>query len=285
MEQAPQPPKKRSLKRFLKRTFLVLAVLYAVLLLLIYSLQEKLIFHPRPITTAKSDSVSNSNAAAENISLKMKDGTTVRGWLVKTDTLPRHPLIIYYGGNAEEVSHWVNKSSIFSGYTMALVNYRGYGLSEGEPSEKNLFSDALEVFDQLKKRPDIDADKIFVIGRSLGTGVATYVSAQRRVKATVLITPFENMAAVAQEKYPYIPVSPFLKHRFNSMEMAAAIETPMLTLIASEDEMIPPPHAEKLVKAWKGKNSSVVLEGEDHGSIMKSEKGFAEINRFLGSLD
>lgn len=72
---------------------------------------------------------------------------------------------------------------------MALVNYRGYGLSESWPSEKTMFSDALELFDKLSVRPNIEASNTIIIGRSIGTGVATYVSSKRKTKATILITP------------------------------------------------------------------------------------------------
>ncbi|MFL5752605.1 MAG: alpha/beta hydrolase [Bacteroidia bacterium] len=266
------------------RTCFLLLLGYAAILLLVYCLQEKLIFHPRPITLQKADSISSLNKNAEAISFTMSDGKKVKGWIVRADTLSTAPLLIYYGGNAEEISHWVSKSNRFRGWTLALVNYRGYGLSEGEPSEKVLFSDALEVFDLLKKRGDVFREKIVVIGRSLGTGVATYVSSQRPVNATILITPYESMADLAQEKYPFIPVSPFLKHPFNSIGMAPLIHTPLLTLIASEDEMIPPPHAEKLAKKWGGRTKVITIQGEDHGTILRSEKCFEEIGKFLFQL-
>jgi predicted alpha/beta hydrolase family esterase len=99
---------------------------------------------------------------------------------------------------------------------------------------------------------------LIVIGRSIGTGVATYVSSQRKTNATVLITPYENMIDVAFEKYPFVPISLLIKHRFESKDTYAPnISSPMLALISKNDQVIPKHHAYKLVKAWKGKTEAI----------------------------
>jgi dienelactone hydrolase len=163
---------------------------------------------------------------------------------------------------------------------MTLINYRSFGLSQGVISEKTMFSDALEVYDKLVTNPEVDANNIVVIGRSIGTGVATYVSSQRTTKATVLITPYENMIDVAFEKYPFVPISLLIKHRFESDTYAPSISSPMLALISKNDQVIPKHHAYKLVEAWKGKTEALEVN-EDHNSIMKNEEVWKKIESFV----
>src|SRR5262245_62679558 len=90
-------------------------------------------------------------------------------------------------------------------WSLALVNYRGYGESDGNPSETTLFGDALAVFDALASRPEIDRARIVLVGRSLGSGVATYVASERPVAAVVLISPYDSMTAIARRHYPWLP--------------------------------------------------------------------------------
>jgi dienelactone hydrolase len=161
-----------------------------------------------------------------------------------------------------------------------MINYRGFGLSKGSISEKTMFSDALEVYDKLITNPDIDSGRIIVIGRSIGTGVATYLSSQRKTKATILITPYENMIDVALEKYPFVPITLLIKHRFESDTYATTIMSPMLALLSANDEVIPKHHAYALIKAWKGK-TSILEVNEDHNSIMKNEEIWKKIEEFV----
>ncbi len=115
--------------------------------------------------------------------------------------------MIYFGGNGEEVSWLVPEFSRVPDWAALLVNYRGYGLSEGQPSETKLYRDALALYDRATRRPDIDSGRVIVMGRSLGTGVATYLASQRPVAGVVLISPYDSLVQVAREAYPFLPVN------------------------------------------------------------------------------
>lgn len=284
-----QPAKQKrkwSWKKFLKRTAVTLTVIYIGICTALYFLQDSLMFHPRPFSKQKYDSLCSvfTERNFETLSMKMADGVTVSGWLVKDTGAGKLPLVIYYPGNAEEVSHMVEKKKNFPGCHLALLNYRGYGISEGAPSEEKFFSDALEIFDVLKKRADVDGSEIIVFGRSIGTGVASHVTKNRAVKATILATPYDCMKDLSQEKYPYVPVALLLKHAFNSIEDADKIETPVLCFIASEDEIIPPWHAYRLMLAWKGKKTVKLFEGASHNNIVKRDGYWSSIRGFITKL-
>ncbi len=279
--------RKFSVKRFAKRLGFVAAGIYISICALLFFFQEKLLFHPRPFTQKHADSLTKTleQKFAEQLIYKMGDGKNVSGWFVHDNSqkcsADKKPLIIYYPGNAEEVSPLISKKDSVDGFHVALLNYRGYGTSEGEPSEEKFFSDALEIFDMMKKRNDVDTNNIFVIGRSIGTGVASYVTKNRRVKGCILITPYDCMSALAAERYPAFPVKFLLKHQFNSVDGAEKIKTPVLCYIASDDEIIPPLHAYRLMLKWKGEKFIKVFDGSGHNNIMQGTNYWKGISVFM----
>jgi pimeloyl-ACP methyl ester carboxylesterase len=268
------------LKKAIKILGISILFIYLGLCTLLYIKQDDLLFHPKPNTINEVQEYLKSNTNFDTLTLKMNDQTKIYGFISKDSATTQTPLIVYFGGNAEEVSHIMSKKRFFPKHKMVFMNYRGYGLSEGEVSEKSMFSDAIEIYDKLKLFKNVDSSNIFVIGRSIGTGVATYLSLQRKTRATILITPYENMIDVASEKYPFVPISLLIKHRFESDSYAPKITSPMFSLIATNDEIIPKHHAYKLVEAWKGK--TYILEvNEDHSSIMKNEMVWQKIDQFI----
>jgi pimeloyl-ACP methyl ester carboxylesterase len=106
------------------------------------------------------------------------------------------------------------------------MNYRGYGGSDGTPSETALLSDALFVFDYMLATEGIDPAHVVLMGRSLGSGVAVHVAAKRKVGGVILVTPFDSLVNVARAHYPIFPVGLMLKHRFDSAALAPGITTP-----------------------------------------------------------
>lgn len=270
----------KKLINFFKIIGIIVLVLYASICALLYFNQDDLLFHPQPNTPKEVTAILNKYAEFDTLTFVMKDGNQTCGYISKDTIKEKLPLVLYFGGNAEEVSHLSEYKKYFPNTIMALINYRSFGLSQGIISEKTMFSDALEVYDKLVTNPEVDANKVIVIGRSIGTGVATYLSSQRKTSATVLITPYENMIDVAFEKYPFVPISLLIKHRFESDKYAPNISSPMLALISANDQVIPKHHAYKLKEVWKGKTEALEVN-EDHNSIMSNEEVWKKIEEFV----
>jgi hypothetical protein len=255
------------LRKLLLTLLSFVALIAAAVCLLVYLRQDRLLFYPQPLSEADARAVEKIAPRSERFELKAADGTHLRGWLVRGPTHGSWPLVIYFGGNAEEVSWLLPEFSRIPTYATLLVNYRGYGLSEGSPSERAMFNDALEVYDKIVQRPDIDARRVVVMGRSLGTGVATYVASQRPIAGAVLISPYDSMVAVAHSVYPFLPVSLLLRHRFESDQRAPSIQAPLLALAAAQDTVIPPECSKRLVEKWGAASRFEVLDGVDHNTI------------------
>jgi len=248
-----------------------------------YLRQERLLFERCTLSAEEAARIRGEHGYAEELRFEARDGTRLHGWLVRPRIEAPCPLLIYYGGNNEEVSACIAHQRSLGDRALLLVNYRGYGLSLGRPSEAALLDDALLVHDAVAARRDVDARRISVMGRSLGSGVAVHVAARRPVRRVVLVTPYDSIVHVAQRRYPYVPVRPLLKHRFDSLSRAAAIRQPALFITATSDEVIPALHSRILHDAWGGPKTWLQLPGTDHANIADHAGYWPAITDFLGA--
>jgi homoserine O-acetyltransferase len=144
---------------------------------------------------------------------------------------------------------------------LLFLNYRGYGDSQGKPSERNLLADALELYDWISAQSGVLAQRVVVIGRSLGTGIAAYVACQRPAAAAILITPYDSIVEIARRRFPYCAAQLLLKHRFDALRFASLAKAPALVLLAEHDSVIPKHHAMRLLDAWAGPKQVATIAG------------------------
>jgi len=225
---------------------------FVALCVLLYTRQRSMLYYPTP-------EVNSSEALAIRLS---NQGQNLKVWYVQRDT---DQALIYFGGNAEDVSFNISQfRRLFPHHSIYLHNYRGYGGSSGHPTEESLYSDATALYEYAIKQHQ----KITVMGRSLGTGVAVYLASQREVKRLVLVTPFDSMVNVASHYYPFIPVSLLLKDRYESIKRAGVLDMPVLVVAADRDEVIPRSSTDRLVSVLPPGNTIVtVISGANHNSI------------------
>lgn len=248
----------------LKSLLVILAIVIIGFPLLMYLAQDSLIFHPQPAAPA---------SGAQSIFIEAHDGTRLHAWHV-----PGSPLVLYFGGNAESVSWMAAEARRQApGKGWLLVDYRGYGRSEGSPSEKSLVQDALRWHDYASKTNK----SIFLFGRSLGSGVAVQLAAMRPVDGVILVAPYDSMVEVGRHHYPILPVDLMLKHRFESVQHAPKVQAPLLCLVAGRDEIIPMVHSRRLYEAWAGPKRWVELEGAGHNSTDGAPLFWSAIRGFL----
>jgi len=253
----------------------VLVLLFVGTSLLLYLFQSKMIFYPQPTATG-----TQVHYASHEIRVQ-QGGVTLTGWFFKGRIDADHPLIVYYGGNAEDVSLNFGDIDRFPAESFLFMNYRGYGQSQGRPSEKALLADALFILDQVVRNESIDPAHVVLMGRSLGSGVAVHVAAHRKVGAVILVTPFDSLVNVAKTHYPIFPVGWLLRHRFDSAALAPTITAPALFLTASHDQIVPPRFAASLQTVWGGPVTAVRVDNTDHNTIESSPVYWEAIHAFL----
>ena len=238
----------------------------------LYFLQDAMIFHPQPVPEAQRAMTARH---ARSLFVEAHDGTRLHAW-----HRPGTPLVVYFGGNAEEVS-WMLRAAMREtpGTGWLLVDYRGYGSSGGKPSEAALVADGLVLFDHARRA--LDARRIVLFGRSVGSGVAVQVAAARRADGLILVAPYDSLTSLGQHHYPLLPVRWLLKHRFDSLAAAREVQAPALFLVAAHDEVVPPVHSRRLFDAWGGPKRWVALEGAGHNSTDDAPAFWPAIREFL----
>ncbi|MCB1877769.1 MAG: dienelactone hydrolase family protein [Chromatiales bacterium] len=222
--------------------------------LFLYLYQRQLLYYPTPaLPHADLQSVRIQN-----------QGHELHAWKVGPINARA---VLYFGGNAEDVG---NNADAFRNtlpeLTIYLSEYRGYGRSEGKPSEQGLYSDALAWYDHLATMHD----HVMVIGRSLGSGVASYVAANREPVGLILITPFDSIRDLAKGFYPLYPMSVLLRDPFDSLSRAKRIASPCLILLAEHDTVVPRNHSERLIDALSASQVKVkvnTLYETDHITV------------------
>jgi len=187
--------------------------------------------------------------------------------------------LIYFGGNGEAVVANAEAFALnFSDVTTYLVNYRGYGGSSGKPTESGIYKDALEVYDQVQETHSY----ISVAGRSLGSGVATYLAANRPVKGVALITPYDSILNVARNRFSMFPVKFLLKDHYDSLSRAKEIKSNTLVIVAEHDQVIPMRHTQRLIDGFRQDQVLLkVIKNSGHNNLSNSAVYYELLKNFI----
>jgi pimeloyl-ACP methyl ester carboxylesterase len=240
-----------------------------------YLAQDSLIFFPQPLPEARRAAIAQ-RSGVDSLFIDAADGTRLHAWHVRGSG--GASVVMYFGGNAEEVSWMMDDAARRTPeVSWLLVDYRGYGASGGSPSEKGLTADAIRWYDQVSTQ----YKNVYVFGRSLGSGVAVQLAAQRPIAGAILVAPFDSLVAVGKHYYPFLPVNWMLRHRFDSATLAPKIAAPLLCVVATRDEIIPAVHSKRLYDAWGGPKTLVELVGAGHNSTDNAANYWSSISAFL----
>lgn len=245
------------MSRTLFSLFALIAALYLGLCAVLFVFQRALIYFPQPRAIGTPATILKLPVADAEVlvSVRPHDGPNA---------------LIYFGGNAEDVSlNLPEFAQAFPDHALYLLHYRGYGGSSGSPSEDSIQRDAIALFDQVYA----DHPRIAVVGRSLGSGVAVRLASQRPASRLILITPYNSLQELAASQFPYFPVKWLLQDKFESWRYASRIAVPTLLIAAEHDEFIPRSSTEQLYAHFaKGVASLQVIPGTGHNSISESQQ-------------
>lgn len=245
----------------------LLILIYVALLILLQVRQRDLIYFP---------AATQVEPETTDFSLE-RQGVTLRGWRLNPG---QQRVLIYFGGNAERVEQAATElAGHFPDHTLYLLAYRGYGASDGKPTEANLFGDAVALYDHIRaQQPQA---QINVIGRSLGSGVAAHLASQRALQRLVLVTPFDSLANVAQAHYPMFPVHWLLHDRYESARYLSNYGGEVLVIRAGGDQVVPPANTDRLLAALPRHTRVVDFPQADHNDI-SADPGYARaLTEFL----
>lgn len=260
--------KKSNLKIFIKLFSTILFSVYLLATCALYFLQEKMLFLN---VKAIPNIIQKLNAKfpQAELFLKTSDDITLHGWhLSKPNT---DVLNICFNGNGEEASSTVSFWHQYLKGSVITYNYRGYGKSTGASTQEKLFADALFIYDSIKaKYPQYK--KIFLVGRSLGTGIACYLASKRDCEGLLLVSAYDSILNISRQNYPIFPVALCLKHPFDSQKLANKIKAPTFFIVAQRDSLILPSNSLNLYNQWQSKKELHYVPNADHNTIFYQDK-------------
>jgi hypothetical protein len=238
--------------------------------------QEKLIFFPQKLNKNYQFSFDQK---FEEINVRTIDGITLNGILFKADS--SKGLIFYLHGNAGSLSSWGEVARTYTdlNYDIFMLDYRGYGKSEGSISgEGQLFQDMQTVYDELKNK--YNEDSIIVLGYSLGAGLASKIASTNNPKLLILQAPFYSLTDMMRHTFPIIPTF-ILKYKLKTNEFIKNCKMPIVIFHGNQDEVIYYNSSLKLKELFKEKDTLITLNGQGHNGMSDNRDYIVEIQKIL----
>ncbi|MDD7888189.1 alpha/beta hydrolase [Flavivirga sp. 57AJ16] len=243
---------------------------------LLYFMQEKMLFHP---TVLSQDFKFEFSYPFEELFFKTDDHAVINAVHFKTEN-PKG-VVLYFHGNAGDLSRWGIITGFFveKQYDVLVMDYRTFGKSTGKLSEAALYNDSEYCYNYLKKY--YSESDITVYGRSLGTGIATYVASKNNPKQLILETPYYSITDVAKSKFPIFPVKYLLKYKLPSYRFITKINCPISIFHGTNDQVVPYKSAKELFEVAPTQTVFTTIKGGNHGNLSTYEAFLKGMNRVL----
>ncbi|RPI95979.1 MAG: alpha/beta hydrolase [Spirochaetales bacterium] len=245
---------------------------FAALILMVTACQSSLVFHPerRIVTTPEAAGMHH-----DEVSFTAADGVPLAGWWVPGD--PGRDTVLFCHGNAGNISYLLETIRILRsvGLNVFVFDYRGFGASGGEPSEKGTYRDVEAAWRYLIEGRRMDPGNIIVMGRSLGGSIAAYCAMKYAPRALIVESAFSSMSDAAKNFCSCTPVSALvLRYRYDTVAHVARVKCPVLIIHSRYDEVIPFSHALKIFEAAAQPKDLLEIRGDHNGGFLLSEKGY-----------
>jgi hypothetical protein len=267
--------------RLLLNLVIAAAIGYALVLLLVFVFQPRLVYFPQ-IAHEVDGTPLAVGLSYEDVHLTAADGVKVHGWWVPAAN-PRGAVMLMHG-NAGNISHRLGYLSMFKrlGYSVLLFDYRGYGKSGGHPDEEGTYRDADAAWRHVTGERKVPAADIVMVGESLGGGVATWLALKYPPRALVLASTFKSVPDLGAQIYPWLPVRLLATVKYDNLARMRDIQVPILITHSREDDVVPFAHAEALFAAAQQPKELLVLAGgHNDGFLFTRAEWIAAVGAFL----
>ena len=212
----------------------------------------------------------------QDVNLTTSDGIQLHGWYIPHADSSK--VLLFFHGNAGNISHRGASIEIFHrlGLNVFIIDYRGYGKSQGDPDEAGLYRDADAAWQYLTQEKGVDKDNIIIFGRSLGGAVATRLAAEAHPAALILESTFSSARDMARSLFPIIYRLLIFRYRFNSMGAIKQINCPLLVMHSPDDEIIPFHVGEKLYNAANEPKRLIKMKGDHNNGFLLSQPAYEQ---------
>ena len=267
--------------RAVVNSLLALAITYALLVLLIFLFQSRLIYFPH-MGRELAGTPRDAGLDYEDVQLRTADNVALNGWWVPARDARGAVLILH--GNAGNISHRIGYLKMFNRlrYATLLIDYRGYGKSAGGPSEEGTYRDAEAAWLHLVEARKFAAHDIVIVGESLGGGVATWLAAKYPPRALILASAFTSVPDLGAQFYPWLPVRLLARIRYDNLDRIPKIAAPVLIAHSRDDEIVPFAHGEALFAAAREPKQFLAMSGgHNDGFLFARDEWAAAVGAFL----
>lgn len=263
--------------------FLLIATsLYAGLTALIYFQQSNLIYYPTVAGRGLTVTPQQIGLAFEDVELLTEDKVRLHGWFVPSENAKG--TLLFFHGNAGNISHRLDSISIFKrmGLNVFIIDYRGYGQSEGKVSERGTYRDAEAAWSYLVDTRGIDASKIIVFGRSLGASIAAWLASQHTPAMLILESSFSSVPSMAQRLYPFLPVKLLATFRYDTGQYVNQSSCPLLVVHSRHDDIVPYAEGRLVFDAAPATKQFLDIQGGHNDGFIVTGQAYADgLNRFI----
>lgn len=255
----------------------IIVAFYVGLSLLLFLFQSRFIYFPLRQIEATPAIL---GLTYEAVQFEAEDGVKLSGWFIPAEEASR--IVLFFHGNAGNISHRLESIALFHrlGLSVFIIDYRGYGQSEGSPSESETYLDAAAAWRYLVEERGSEPEQIIIFGRSLGGAVATWLAHNHPPKALIIESTFTSVPDMGAGQYPFLPVRLLARIQYNSLERIPQINVPILIVHSPEDEIIPYSHGQQLFQAANepktflqlrgGHNEGFIISGQPYEEGLKS---------------
>lgn len=253
---------------FLKILATIVILIFFAIVICLYIFQSKLIFYPGKLSPHFKFRLRSGD---EEVFIQTKDEVKINALFYQGN---ESKVVLYCHGNAGDLSGWqfVAEDFISVGFSVLIIDYRGYGKSSGVISEKGFYEDAEAAYDFLIERKGFTPEDIIIYGRSVGTGVGMELARRKKCRGLVLEAPYTSLSSLANEKLPFFFPSLYMKFRFDNLSKIQQVKCPIIFLHGSKDTLIPVSHSQKLFAKFEGRKKIILTPQGAHNDLNSFEE-------------
>ena len=261
--------------------WIVIAIVgaYIVLAGFLFIFQANYVYYPERILIADPSKI---GLDYENVQFETVDGVSLSGWFIPSDN--SRGVILFCHGNAGNISHRLESIQIFHRLELDvfIFDYRGYGQSEGKPTEHGTYEDAEAAWRYLVEERQTSPSQVVVFGRSLGATIAAWLVQNHTPKALILESAFTSLPDIAATLYPYLPVRWLLRFEYNTAKYLGEVDCPVLIIHSREDEIMPFSHGRQLFEIAGEPKRFLEISGTHNEGFITSGRYYEEgLNAFI----
>lgn len=260
---------------------LIAVGVYLALLLLLFLMQSRLLHLPGVPGRSLDATPAAIGLNWEEVTLSAADGVKLHGWYLPAPQAEHRTVdrtVLFLHGNAGNISHRLESLEIFHelGLATLIIDYRGYGRSEGKPSEAGLYRDADAAWHYLVEDRKIPPQRVIVFGRSLGAAVAAHLAAERPLGGLILESAFTSVPDRGAELYSIFPIRLLARIHYPTAEWVTQVRAPVLVIHSEEDELIPFHHGEAIYQAAPEPKQFLPIQGDHNSGFILSRPVYME---------